>query len=178
MYHTRAMRQSLLAKFGRMSPTVQPAVLGWFYRDLTGDSCASLNLGEAEIDSRVRQVLDMEPEDPQTVIDLRNLNSSVERAKHDVFWDHCSQYLNESACTAVDDRRCSEVVHMAQAISIRNLRDQVQLRCPEGALVPSLSGSGFSSVPWLSLLRLQRITLAVLTSSVWYRRGNGGTIII
>lgn len=114
--HTCAMRQSLFAKFGRVSPSVQPAVLRYFYWDLTGDSSASCNLREAEIDSRVSQVLDMEPEDPQTVIDLHSLNSSVERAKYNVFWDHCSQYLNESIGTAVDYRRHCEVVHLAQAI--------------------------------------------------------------
>ena len=88
-------------------PQVKPAVLRHFYRDLTGDTSASSNLTEEEIDSRVCQVLDMEPEDPQTLIDLRSLNSSTERAKYDVFWDHCSQYLNEGVGTAVDDRPSS-----------------------------------------------------------------------
>ncbi|CAB4028703.1 Hypothetical predicted protein [Paramuricea clavata] len=116
-YHNRAMRICLFSRFGRISPHVKPAVLRHFYRDLTGDSSASTNLTEEEIDSRVCQVLDMEPEDPQTLIDLRSLNSSTERAKY-VFWDHCSQYLCEVVGTAVDDRRHSEVVHLAQAISI------------------------------------------------------------
>ena len=60
----------------------------------------------------------MDHEDPQTVFDLRSLNSSTERAKYDVFWDHCSQHLNENVGTAVDDRRHSEVVYLAQAISV------------------------------------------------------------
>ena len=80
----------------------------------------------------------MEPEDPQTIFDLRSLNSFTERAKYDVFWDHCSQYLNECVGTAVDDSRHSEVVHLAQAISVRDLRDQVQVKCPEGTAIPSL----------------------------------------
>ena len=62
----------------------------------------------------------MEPEDPQMLIDLRSLNSSTERAKYDVFWDNCSQFLREVVGTAVDDRRHSEVVHLAQTISIRD----------------------------------------------------------
>ena len=127
-YHTREMRRSLFAKFGCVSQSVQPAVLRYFYRDLTGDCSAPSNLTKAELDGRVRQVLDMEPEDPQMIIDLRSLNSSAEHAKYDVFWDHCSQHLNESIGTTVDDRQHSEVVHLAQAISVRDLRDQVKMK--------------------------------------------------
>ncbi len=35
-YHTRAMRTSMFRKFGRVSASVKPAVLRYFYRDLTG----------------------------------------------------------------------------------------------------------------------------------------------
>ena len=58
----------------------------------------------------------MEPDEPITIFDLRSLNSSTSRAKFDVFWDQCSLYLNETIETAVDDRRHSEVVHLAHAI--------------------------------------------------------------
>ena len=133
-----SMEMVLFSQFGRISPHVKPSVLRCFYRDLTGDSSASTNLTEEEIDSRVCQVLDMELEDPQTLIDLRSLNSSKQRAKFDVFWDNCSQYLREVAGTAVDGRRHSEVVHLAQAISIRDLREQVKVHCPEGTAIPSI----------------------------------------
>ena len=108
-----------------------------FYKDLTGDSCAASNLTEAEIDKRVQLILDMEPEDPNTVIIyLRSLNSLSQRAWCDVFWDHCSRMLEKSVGTAVDDRRHGEVVHLAQAISVRDLRSSCS-RCPEGTPVPS-----------------------------------------
>ncbi len=80
----------------------------------------------------------MEPEDPQMLIDLRSLNSSTERAKYDVFWDNCSQFLREVVGTAVDDRRHSEVVHLAQTISTRDLREQVKVCCPEGTAILSI----------------------------------------
>ena len=35
-YHTRAIRSLLFQKFGRVSPTVKPAALRYFYRSLTG----------------------------------------------------------------------------------------------------------------------------------------------
>ena len=137
-YHTRAMRNLVMSKFGRVSSKVQPSVLQHFYRELTGDCTGGSNLTETEIDKRVSLVIDMEPDEPSTTFDLRSLNSSTSHAKFDIFWNQCSTYLNETIGTAVDDRRHSEVVHLAHAISVRDLQDQVQKRCPEGTLVPSL----------------------------------------
>ena len=85
---------------------------------MTGDCTAGSNLTESEIDQRVSLVLDMETDEPNTVFDLRSLNSSTSRAKFDVFWDQCSSYLNETVGTAVDDRQHSEVVHLAHAMSV------------------------------------------------------------
>ena len=137
-YYTRAMKRSLFTKFGRVTRGIKPAVLRAYYREISGDCSSSSNLVEAEIDKRVQLVLDMEPEDPNTIIDLHSLNSSAGRAKYEVFWDHCSQVLNESIGTAVDDRRHGQVVHLAQAISIRDFRDQVEKHCPAGTPIPSL----------------------------------------
>ena len=137
-YHTHAMRASLLSKFGWISPKIPSAALRNFYKSLTGDCSAASNLTEMEIDKRVQLVLEMEPEEPSTIFDLHALNSSQDRAKFDAFWEQCSMYLNEFVGTAVDDRRHSEVVHLAQAISVRDLRNQVQKRCPEGTAIPSL----------------------------------------
>lgn len=137
-YHTRAMKRSLFSKFGRVTNSIKPAILRAFYREISGDCSASTNLVEAEIDNRVQLVLDMEPENPNTVIDLRSLNSSTGRAKYDVFWDNCSRVLNEYVGTAVDDRRHGQVVHLAQAISVRDFRDQVERQCPAGVPIPSL----------------------------------------
>ncbi len=36
VFHSRAMRSALYKKFGRVSPGVKPAVLRYFYKDLTG----------------------------------------------------------------------------------------------------------------------------------------------
>lgn len=132
------MHKSLISRFGRVSSKVQPAVLRHFYQELTGDCTAGSNVTETETDKRVSLVVDMEPDEPSTVFDLRSLHSTTSRAKFDVFWDQCSLYLNETVGTAVDDRRHSEVVHLADAISVRDLRYEVQKPCPEGTLLPSL----------------------------------------
>ena len=36
VFHTRAMRAAMFRKFGRVSSVIKPAVLRYFYRDLTG----------------------------------------------------------------------------------------------------------------------------------------------
>lgn len=37
----------------------------------------------------------MEPEDPNTVIDLREVKSNNSRTKFDVFWEEAKKYINE-----------------------------------------------------------------------------------
>ena len=44
--------------------------------------------------------------------------------------------MEESVGTAVDDRRHGEVTHLAKAISVRDLRDQVQAKCPDRTPIP------------------------------------------
>ena len=72
-YHTRAMRSEFIQKFGRITHEVKPAVLRYFYRDLTGDCSSSETLSQEEIDERVFEAIEME--DPDIVMDLRHLNS-------------------------------------------------------------------------------------------------------
>jgi beta-glucosidase-like glycosyl hydrolase len=47
-----------------------------FYRDLTGDKSASNDLKEETIDQRVREVLEMEPEEPTMIFDLREVKNT------------------------------------------------------------------------------------------------------
>ena len=135
VYHTRAMRSEFLQKFGRITNAVKPAVLRYFYKDLTGDASGSETLGQDEVDSRVKQAIEME--DPAIVMDLRHLNTG-RRAQYDIFWEECAKFLQEVVGTAVDDRRHTTVTHVATAISIRDFRDQVAQRCPDGTCIPSI----------------------------------------
>jgi len=52
---------------------------------LTGDCSSASNLSEKEIDFFVAHIIDMEPSDPNTIFDLRSLNSTSDRRKYDVF---------------------------------------------------------------------------------------------
>jgi hypothetical protein len=60
VYHSRLMRSTMYNKFGRVAPTVKPAVLRYFYKSLTGDQTSSDTTDQAEIDARVSQTIDME----------------------------------------------------------------------------------------------------------------------
>ena len=135
VYHTRMMIQEFIQKFGRVTHTVKPAVLRYFYKDLTGDCSSSDTTDQAEIDERVKQAIEME--DPSIAMDLRHNNSGM-KSQYDVFWDECSKLLEESVGTAVDDRRHTNITHIASAISIRDFRDQVAARCPADTKIPSV----------------------------------------
>ena len=115
VYHTRAMQSEFILKFGHITSAVKPAVLRYFYKDLTGDSSSSQTLDQSEIDSRVKQAIEME--DPAIVMDLRQLNTG-KISQYDTFWDECSKFLQEEIGTAVDYRRHTDITHVATAISI------------------------------------------------------------
>jgi len=134
-YHTRAMRTAMFEKFGRISPSTKPSTLRYFYKELTGDQAAASTTEQEEVDQRILQIIDME--DPTVLHDLRALNSG-QATKFDVFWEECGRFLNEDIGIAVDDRRHGEITHLARAISVRDLVEQVKVRCPSGTSIPSV----------------------------------------
>ena len=126
VYHTRAMRKALFSKYGRVAPNMKPVMMRCFYQDLTGDSSASSNLVEACIDERMREV-----------IDLREVHGNKGKTIYDIFWEEASKFINEDLGAAVDDRRHTQVTHLAKAISIRDFKEQVKARCPDNTPIPS-----------------------------------------
>ena len=56
---------------------------------------------EDEVDQRVKQVLEMEPECPSTVTDLVEVLSLEKKTRYDVFWSECSKFINEDIGIAV-----------------------------------------------------------------------------
>ena len=158
------MRRAVFEKFGRIASSVKPSVLRYFYRDLTGDNSASCDLEEAEIDKRVQEVIEMEPESPTTVIDLREVKHTESRTKFDVFWAEAEKYLNEDIGTAVDDRRHAQITHLAKAISIRDFRQQVASHCPEGTppvLAQNTESSSVIALYWATTNSLYDTKAAV-----------------
>ena len=72
VYHSRALRKHMISQFGKLSHSSNLALLREFYRQATDDHSASLTTTEAEMDARLREVLEME--DPDLIIDLRENN--------------------------------------------------------------------------------------------------------
>ena len=86
----------MFSKFGRIAPSVKLSVLQYFYCELTGDATAANDMGEADIDERVLQFLQMEPDEPSTVTDLREVKHPECKTKYDVFWNNAELFLSEA----------------------------------------------------------------------------------
>ena len=110
----------MFSKFGRIASSVNSklSVLRYFYRDLTGDATAMNDMGGAEVNERVLQFLQMEPDESSTVTDLREVKHPERKTKYDVFRNNAEMFLSEDIGTAVDERRHSQVTQLAKAISI------------------------------------------------------------
>ena len=78
--------------------------------------------------------------DSEFITDFRHLNSGPIDCKYDTFWNYAKKYfestINETVL-AVDERRHDMIQHLAQAISIRDLRQQVANLCPPNTEIPS-----------------------------------------
>ena len=140
VYHSRAMRREFIHSFGTVTHS-NPAFLREAYRRLTGDSSASSNATETEVDARIAHLLDTE--DPDLVWDLR-VNNSGRPETYTTYLEFCQKYIDSQIETAVDDRRHDPVVggnavtHLATAMSVKDLHEQVAKLCPEGTPIPSI----------------------------------------
>ena len=133
-FHTRAMRQAAYEKYGLISPSIKKSVLRHMYKDLVGDLSAAATTSQSELDERVRAFFELE--EPGLIYDLRQLYPG-RASLYDTFWEKAEEFLEEDIGTAVDDRRHTQVVHLAKAISIRDLREQVSNRCQPDTPIPS-----------------------------------------
>ncbi|GES96453.1 hypothetical protein GLOIN_2v1782174 [Rhizophagus clarus] len=119
--------------------TVKKSILQNIYKTLTQDSTAANCENEAEVDAHVIRALQFG--DPKIVIDLRELNL-CRPEKYNVFWEYCQKFLDGAvknsvdSLLAVDERRYDTIVHLAKAISVKDLRNQVATICPENTSIP------------------------------------------
>lgn len=134
------MRREFIHSFGTATHS-RPAFLREAYRRLTGDASAPSTAQEEEVDKRIAELL--ETEDPELVWDLRLTNSGRPES-YTTFLEECQQYITSTVETAVDERRHDtvkgdEIVsHLAQALSVRDLHEQVTSRCPPDTPIPSI----------------------------------------
>jgi hypothetical protein len=139
-YHSRALRKEFTDCFGRAT-NCKAAFLREAYHRLTGDASAPETRKQAEVDERINRILD--EEDTDLIWDLRSQNSG--RHEHySVFLEQCQSYISSTIETAVDERRHDTVAegdvitHLADALSVRDLHEEVVKKCPEGTPIPSI----------------------------------------
>ena len=95
---------------------------------------AASSLEEAEVNSRVAQVLNAEDPDLAWDLPVRNTGRSE---PYTAFLEECQQYIALTVETAVDERRYDTVdkngqviTNLACALSARDLHDEISKRCP------------------------------------------------
>ena len=132
IFHTRAMRKKFNKEVKLLNSATPSYLIRHVYRTLTGD--ASAEVTKSEIDDRVK--LAIETEDPDLIIDLRNLNAGRPADTFNEFFNELEKIVEE--ITAADERRHG-VAHMSEFLSIQDLIKQVKERLPEDAKIPSES---------------------------------------
>eukprot|EP00117_Sycon_ciliatum_P002691 scpid45083/ scgid7803/ len=131
-FATRAMRKKFIERY-QMVTECSPAVLRNMFQFVSGDVAQSSCAISKAVQERLAFALDAQ--DPDIAFDLRAL-SEGRQGRYDTFWEEGDKFLADQALTAVDDRRHGQVVHMAAAISTRDLVEQVGKRLPEDSPVP------------------------------------------
>lgn len=61
--------------------------------------------------------------------------NSGQKTKYETFWDEVQKLLREDVGLAAEERRHLEITHLARAISVRDLLEQVSACCPPGIYV-------------------------------------------
>lgn len=93
----------------------------YLYHDLTGDSSATDNSRSAEVDQRIRIILELG--DPEIVMDLRQ-NKGFKGTSFDEFWNEMECYFEENLLS-VHERRHSDILYLPSFISVRDLRETI-----------------------------------------------------
>ncbi len=136
VYHTRAMKKAIEKQI-KLVAKIKPAIMREMYRLFTGDASASVNKEQEKIDARVKLLFNVGVEDQPEAWDLRT-HHTKQPEKFMVFWEECRKFLRSDIGKAPDDRRHHQVVHLARAISVRDLVEQVTKRCPPETPIPTI----------------------------------------
>lgn len=135
VYSTRAMRKLFIDRYARKTG-MKAAVLRDMYQFVKGDSAAAESSKQREVDERFAKFI-IETDDPELVWDLRTNNGRPINEKLNPFWEALDQFINRES--VVHERRHGNQTYMPIAISLEDLRDQVQKTLPPDTPVPSIS---------------------------------------
>ena len=120
------MKKELIENFELHIGKCEKARLRHIISDLLSDFSASENSASQKVDERVNIMIELD--DPEFISDFRHFNEGSTNQKFDIFWSYAQKYFEntiDKTVLAVDERRHDTIQHLAQAISIRDLRQQV-----------------------------------------------------
>lgn len=119
-YHSRLLKRRFADVADQLN--IQSCKARLLYQIATDDASAARTVDEDAIDKRLEEFVNMK--DDSIVYDLRALNKS--KVIYATFFDKAAEVINEEIEVAVDDRRHDKVVHLAKAMSVRDLYRCVQ----------------------------------------------------
>jgi len=90
-----------------------------------------------------------------------------------VFWEECAKFLSEEVGSAVDDRRHGQITHLARAISVHDLVEQVKSHCPPDTLIPSTEWVRFQFWPKSPAAKSSLQYTGRFRMKLWYNSDSG-----
>ena len=120
-YHRRYMKRKFVKASNDLKIDCPKSKLRRLYVIATSDASAARTASEREVEHRVMKYVELQ--DESIITDLRKLNHRP--ACYDAFFAEAEKYIADQVETSVDDRRHDQVVHLAKAISARDLLEYV-----------------------------------------------------
>jgi len=133
IYERRITKREFKNSYGFAAPS---HVLRSIFKNLTKDQSASLDFNETEIDRRLE--FSLMSGDEAIMVDLRQQNTGSKDSRFEEFFKETEKYLKEEVGVAVHERRHTQELYLAKAVSFRDLHARVKERVPEGTPAPSV----------------------------------------
>ena len=110
VYHSKSVKRDFVALFGRCTGT-KPAILRSIFCRLTGDQSASENFTTAEVDARVKEMVETEDDDLiwdlRTMVDPNNMKN-ITKVK---------EFIERNVDTTVHERRHDDLTEDNESVS-------------------------------------------------------------
>ena len=129
-YHSREQRREFKRKMNVIA-NITPSAVSYMYKELTGDQ--SVEGLSAEMKGRIKFA--MEVDDPEFILDYRELNGRSEDEEFKVFWQECHNYLDNFV--VAQERRHGLVGYFPVAASVNAFIDIIKQRVRPGTKIPS-----------------------------------------
>ena len=134
-YATRRMRRDFIETYHKKCQ-IQPVILRNMFTFLTNFEHTPNSSKEGEIDERLIKFL-IESDECEVIYDLRSCNGRPNDPKFEPFWEGLEKLIEEKS--VVHERRHNDHQYLPFAMSVDDLRNQVEEKLPPGTPIPSTS---------------------------------------